>query len=129
MTDNLVDDRHPGRSKLVTSLVAANHMMISTRLRSKTSGRETVKTIDVFQGDFGLGAIIGRRYTLSTLAGRCSAGDAACLREIRDARAYKPRTSEWGEFCSLYLGISKTQANLLIQLLVEFGPDYLSLPN
>ena len=49
-----------------------------------------MKTIDVFQGDFGLDAMIGRRYTLSALAGRCSAGDAACLREIRDARAYRP---------------------------------------
>ena len=32
-----------------------------------------------------------------------------------------------GRILLLYLGISKTQANLLIQLLVEFGPGYFEL--
>ena len=38
MADNPPDDRHPGRSGLVSHLFSRSHVTISTRLRSKMSG-------------------------------------------------------------------------------------------
>ena len=78
-------------------------------------------------GDFELGVMLGSRRAFSSVAGRCSAADAECIRRIRDERLYLRRAANWEEFCPEYLGLSKTHANRLIRYLEEFGPDYFEL--
>ena len=36
-----------------------------------------------------LGTWLGRRQAFAVMAGRCSAADAKCLRELRDTKKYK----------------------------------------
>jgi hypothetical protein len=78
-------------------------------------------------GEFQLGSLVGRRQAFSLIAARCSAADAACLREIRNQKSYKSRAPTWSEFCSQHLGISERHANRLIGYLDEFGPEYFEL--
>jgi len=75
-------------------------------------------------GEFQLGNLLGRRQAFSLIAARCSAADAACLREIRNQKSYKSRAPTWNEFCSQHLGISERHANRIIGYLEEFGPEY-----
>jgi hypothetical protein len=77
--------------------------------------------------DVQLGILLGRRQAFSLIAGRCSAADAAGLREIRNQKSYKSIATNWTEFCSRHLGMSHTHANRLIGYLDEFGPEYFEL--
>jgi hypothetical protein len=77
--------------------------------------------------DLELGTLIGRRQAFSIIAGRCSAADAACLRQIRNQKSYRKLELGSKEFCSQHLGMSHTQANRLISYLDEFGPEYFDL--
>jgi len=74
--------------------------------------------------DFDLGILLGTRKAFAAIAGRCSAADAECLRRLRDQKIYLGRAATWAEFCPKFLGLSKTQANMIIRNLEEFGPDY-----
>ena len=76
---------------------------------------------------FDLGEMLGRRQAFGTIAGRCSAADAECLRRIRDQKLYLHRAPTWEEFCPQHLGLSRTHANRIIHLLEEFGPSYFEL--
>jgi len=76
---------------------------------------------------FDLGEMLGRRQAFGTVAGRCSAADAECLRRIREQKLYLQRAATWQEFCPQYLGLSRSQANRMIKLLEEFGPGYFEL--
>jgi hypothetical protein len=78
-------------------------------------------------GDFNLGTWLGRRQAFGIMAGKASAADAECLRLIRDKKLYKSKTPNWREFCTRYLGLSKTNADRIIQYLDEFGPNYFQL--
>jgi len=75
-------------------------------------------------GEFELGMMLGSRKAFASVAGRCSAADAECMRRIRDKKLYSSRGATWEEFCPKYLGLSKAQANRVIRYLEEFGPDY-----
>jgi hypothetical protein len=75
-------------------------------------------------GEFELGIILGSRIAFASVAGRCSAADAECMRRMRDEKLYLHRAPTWEEFCPQYLGLSKAQANRVIRYLGEFGPDY-----
>src|SRR6185369_10794824 len=77
--------------------------------------------------DFKLGEILGTRRAFSSVAGRCSAADAACLRRLRDEKLFAARTATWDEFCPKFLGMSRANANRVIGYLDEFGPDYFEL--
>jgi len=77
--------------------------------------------------DLHLGMLLGRRQAFSLIAGRCSAADAACLREIRNQKSYRSLKLGWKEFCSQHLGMSQVHANRLIGYLDEFGPEYFDL--
>ena len=79
------------------------------------------------EGAFELGEILGRRRAFSSIAGRCSAADVACIRRMRDEKIYLARASTWEEFCPKYLGMSKTAANRLVSLLEELGQGYFKL--
>ena len=77
--------------------------------------------------NFHLGQVLGRRQAFGLMAGRCSAADAACLREIRNNKSYKGRADSWSAFCAQHLGMSHRNANRLIRYLDEFGPAYFEL--
>ncbi len=77
--------------------------------------------------DVQLGILLGRRQAFGLIAARCSAADAACLREIRAKKSYKTLTNNWTDFCPQHLGMSHTHANRIIGYLDEFGPEYFEL--
>jgi hypothetical protein len=77
--------------------------------------------------DLHLGTLLGRRQAFSLIAGRCSAADAASLREIRDQKSYRNLGIGWKQFCCDHVGMSHTHANRLIGFLDEFGPEYFDL--
>src|SRR5437588_8513662 len=77
--------------------------------------------------DLHLGTLLGRRQAFGIMAARCSAADAACLREIRDQKSYRSLAVGWKQFCSQHIGMSHTHANRLIGYLDEFGPAYFDL--
>src|ERR1700730_10245009 len=74
-----------------------------------------------------LGKLLGKREALGAVAGRCSAAEAACIREIRESKQYTQLAPSWAEFCDQHLHMSKTHADRIIRLLEEFGPDYFEL--
>jgi hypothetical protein len=74
--------------------------------------------------DVNLGRLLGRREAFTMVAARCSAADAALLRQIRDERLYLGHAKDWDEFCTAHLGMRRSNANRLIGLLNEFGPQY-----
>ena len=74
-----------------------------------------------------LGTWLGRKQAFAELAGRCSAADAECLRQVRDRKMYRSLKMTWREFCKQRLGISRSTADLAIQHLEEFGPAYFIL--
>lgn len=79
--------------------------------------------------NFDLGTWLGRRQAFSLMAGKASAADVECLRTIRDRKLYKAKTERWSEFCSQFIGSSKTQVDRLIRHLEEFGPHFFELTN
>jgi len=60
------------------------------------------------------------------VAGRCTAAQALGLKRLREKKLHKPYAETWEDFCRMHLKISETEANHIIHLLDEFGPDYLS---
>jgi len=78
-------------------------------------------------GSFDLGTWLGRRQAFGMMAGKSVAADAECLRQIRDRRLYKNKTSTWAEFCSRYIGASKPHVDRMIRHLEEFGPQFFQL--
>jgi hypothetical protein len=74
-----------------------------------------------------LGTWIGRKQAFGLVAGRCSAADAKCLREIRENKQYRETGLSWEEFCSKYLGMSRAQADKTIRQLDEFGEAFFHL--
>jgi hypothetical protein len=74
-----------------------------------------------------LGNWLGRKQAFAALAGRCSAADAECLRQVRNGKMYRSLKLSWREFCKQRLGISGSTADLTIQRLEEFGPAYFTL--
>jgi hypothetical protein len=74
--------------------------------------------------DLILGRLLGRREAFNIVAARCSAADAALLRQMREEKLYLTLCSDWDEFCSKHLHMRKSNANRIIQLLNEFGPQY-----
>jgi PHD/YefM family antitoxin component YafN of YafNO toxin-antitoxin module len=74
--------------------------------------------------DLSLGRLLGRREAFNLIAARCSAADAVLLRKIRDEKLYVDHAKDWEEFCREHLHTSKPNANRLIHILEEFGPQY-----
>jgi hypothetical protein len=77
--------------------------------------------------EFDLGTLLGRRQAFSMVAGKASAADVECLRQIRDRKLYKAKTANWGDFCAQYLGASKSHIDSEIRYLLEYGPQYFEL--
>jgi len=71
-----------------------------------------------------IGRWLGRREAFSLVAGRCSAADAKCLRELRESKKYKELGLTWEECCKQKVGTCRSVADQIIRNLDEFGPDY-----
>jgi hypothetical protein len=85
------------------------------------------KAGELSSGSFDLGTWLGRRQAFGMMAGKSIAADAECLRQIRDQRLYKNKTSTWAEFCARYIGASKPHVDRMIRHLEEFGPQFFQL--
>jgi hypothetical protein len=83
--------------------------------------------MQIVRAELDLGRLLGRREAFNIVAGRCSAADAAILRDIREQRLWEGYSENWGAFCSEYLHISKTAANRIIQMLNDFGTQYFEI--
>ena len=81
------------------------------------------RTDEVYQ----LGAWMGRKQAFASLAGRCSAADAECLRQIREDKRYRALNLNWEQFCKQYVGVSYMTVDRIIRRLEEFGPAYFLL--
>ena len=77
--------------------------------------------------EFDLGTWLGRRQAFCIVAGKASAADVDCLRQIRDQKLHLAKTRDWGEFCSQFLGASKSHVNSEIRYLLKYGPQYFEL--
>ena len=89
---------------------------------SKTEDRKQKTT-----GVFDLGTWVGRKQAFSLIAGKCSAADAECLRNIRENKRYRALNVSWDQFCREYAGLSRASADRFIRQLEEFGPRYFQL--
>ncbi len=76
------------------------------------------------QNELDFGRLLGRREAFNLVAGRCSAADAAILRDIRDKKLYEGYAEDWDDCCSRLLHTSKPNANRFIRCLSEFGTTY-----
>jgi hypothetical protein len=74
-----------------------------------------------------LGAWIGKGQAFGLMRNRCSAEQAACLKQIRDRSLYQSLGLTWENFCRDHLGISRSFADKLIQRFDEFGAEYFRL--
>jgi len=74
-----------------------------------------------------LGTWLGRRQAFAAVAGRCSAADAECLRNVREKKLFRACRLTWEEFCRQRAGISRSGADQIIRHLEEFGPAYFHL--
>ena len=70
------------------------------------------------------GILLGQNQAFAIIAGRCSAAQAAAIRRLRNEKLYRSVTTNWAEFCTTHLKMTKRNANMTIALLEEFGPDY-----
>ncbi|PWU09910.1 MAG: hypothetical protein C5B51_05295 [Terriglobia bacterium] len=85
------------------------------------------KAGELSSGNFDLGTWLGRRQAFGMMAGKATAADAECLRQIRDRRLYRSKTAKWSDFCAQYIGASKTHVDRMIRHLEEFGPQFFQL--
>jgi hypothetical protein len=88
---------------------------------------DTAISANGFAGDLDLGLFLGRNQAFGMIAGRCSAAQAACLREIRDKKLYKQRCPDWDRFCREQLHMARNHVQQIISHLNEFGPGYFEL--
>jgi hypothetical protein len=88
--------------------------------RKMTSGNKLEDAVD-------LGTWMGRKQAFSLIAGRCSAADAECIRQMRGKRAYRALGLNWDKFCRERLGICRATADLIVRQLEEFGPAFFTL--
>jgi hypothetical protein len=76
---------------------------------------------------FDLARWLGRREAFGTIAGRCSAADVECLRQIRDRKLFKDHAPSWDEFCTKDLHLSRRKVDRDIRYLEKFGPPFFLL--
>src|SRR5690349_14927082 len=67
---------------------------------------------------------LGRREAFALIAGRCSAFDAASLREIREEKLWVDSAASWDEFCRIKLQSSRHRIDNIIRQLDEHGLQF-----
>jgi hypothetical protein len=89
---------------------------------------DSIPAVDAGEGTFlNLGMWLGRHQAFGLIANQCSAGDAECLKIIRENEEYKKLGLTWEEFCNGHAGVSRVYADRLIHYLEEFGANYFRL--
>src|SRR5260370_8007554 len=89
---------------------------------------ESTAAVDTGQeGLLNLGMWLGRHQAFGLIANQCSAGDAECLKIIRENEEYKKLGLSWEEFCIGHAGVSRESAARLIHYLKEFATTYFHL--
>lgn len=78
-------------------------------------------------GILELGTWLGRRQAFSIMAGRCSAADAQCLRDLRKSKKYRLHGLNWEECCKQLLGLSRSVADEAVRDLERNGPEFFTL--
>ncbi len=73
------------------------------------------------------GAWVGRQQAFAVIANKCSAAQALCLKQVKETRLHEKLALTWEEFCKEYAGVSRSQADRLIQQHEEFGDAYFRL--
>ena len=86
--------------------------------------KSMVKRAQADEAALELGKVLGQSLAFGIVAGRCSAAQAAALRQVRGEKIYKRFGLTWREFCPKHLKMSGTQADEIVRLLDEFGPEY-----
>jgi hypothetical protein len=74
-----------------------------------------------------LGTWLGRKQAFGLMAGKCSAADAECLRNIRENKLYRCLQLNWDNFCREHVGISRPVVDKIVRQLEEFGPAFFQL--
>lgn len=74
-----------------------------------------------------LGMWLGRRQAFALVAGRCSAADAECIRDMRKSKRYRALQMTWEQFCEERLGLGRSTADQVVRQLDEFGPEFFTL--
>jgi hypothetical protein len=67
---------------------------------------------------------LGRREAFGMIAGRCSAADVECLRQIRNQKLYLDVSLNWQEFCRGPLRSSRKKIDTAIRQLEDHGPQF-----
>ena len=86
--------------------------------KSMTVQRQPEETV------LGFGKVLGQSVAFGTVAGRCSAAQAAAIRQARNDKIHVSLGLTWREFCPQHLKMSGSQADVIVSLLEEFGPEY-----
>jgi len=73
------------------------------------------------------GAWIGRQQAFAIIGSKCSAAQAAALKEIRESRSYEQLGLTWEQFVLQYVGVGRERADALIRQYGEFGEAYFRL--
>jgi hypothetical protein len=67
---------------------------------------------------------LGRREAFGMIAGRCSAADVECLRQIRESKRYLDMSRNWDDFCRVHLNSSRHRIDNAIRQLEDHGPQF-----
>src|SRR5580704_10942334 len=86
-----------------------------------------MEPIDTVIGGLNLGTWLGRNQALGVMAGRCSAGFAECLTEIKEGRLYLATDATWEAFCVNRLGMSRASADRIVRQYKQLGTGYSKL--
>jgi hypothetical protein len=87
----------------------------------------TLEQTDDYAVMLDLGVALGKNQAFGLVAGRCSAAQAAMLVRLRQEKKYLLCAPNWREFCTSFLRISGSEADRMIRLWEEFGPEYFEI--
>jgi hypothetical protein len=117
--------------------MAPNAFSFSTRLGKvpKTPGDPVKQELligkssaeEAADAKLSVGRWLGRHEALDMVARGCSGVDAACLKKVRDEKLYLDVASNWDQFCTRQLHVSRRKIDGMIRRLDEFGPAYFDL--
>jgi hypothetical protein len=89
--------------------------------------KSTLEQTDDYAVMLDLGVALGKNQAFGLVAGRCSAAQAAMLVRLRQEKKYLLCAANWREFCTSFLKISGSEADRMIRLWEEFGPEYFEI--
>ena len=73
------------------------------------------------------GLWIGRQQAFAMIAGKCSAAQAAAIKQLHETKAYDSLGLTWEEFCVQHLGVCRATADSILRRYNELGENYFRL--